>query len=207
MKSLFALSGSLVVFLVVAAFNPDSVVNAYEVAKIRLFEMPRAIEDLNQRVHAAEDGDTDELYHLALYHISSSKWHWPAYYSDVLGQKNRPRGEAMMREAAAAGHPDALYALGRTLGVDESAWLVALRSGSSRAIADVYRELLQDPCNESMYGYAGIVREHLDDPTFPWMPESVQEHAIDIRETWRTDFTEFLGRVDAVRSEACPTDG
>ena len=66
MKTLYALSGSLIIILVLAAFNPDTVVDAYEVAKIRLVEMPRAIEDLNQQVDAAEDGDIHAMYNVAL---------------------------------------------------------------------------------------------------------------------------------------------
>lgn len=207
MKTLYALSGSLILVLILAAFNPGTVVDVYEVAKIRLVEMPRAIEQLNQRMDAAEDGNMVDLHFIAWYHVSSSKWHMPAYYEDVLGPKDREKGVAMMREAAKAGHPEALYYVARVIEDDEEAFMEALRAGSNRAVREVHRQLLEDPCDRAANGTMDVVRERLEDPAYPWISPDTPNEVRDMRDTWRAGFVEDLDTLDSLRTERCPAAG
>lgn len=207
MKTLYALSGSLIVVLALAAFNPGTVVDMYEVAKIRLVEMPRAIEQLNQRMDAAEDGDMAGLHFIAWYHLSPSKWHVPAYYEDVLGPKDREKGAAMMREAAAAGHPEALYYVARVIGDDEEVFREALRAGSSRAVREVHWQLLEDPCDRTANEYMNEVRERLDDPAYPWISPDTPNLAQDMRDKWKAGLLEDLEALDSLRAETCTPAG
>lgn len=209
MKTLYAFSGSLIIVLVLAAFNPDTVVDAYEVAKIRLVEMPRAIEQVRQQVEAADDGDMHAMYHIAWYHLSSAKWHMPNYFSDVLGPKDPERGLAMMRDAADAGHADALYMLSQHDGHDEELFSEALDAGSIRAIGKAWANLTNDLCDEDAYGHMMIVAEHARDPEYPWAGtspwlDSADEQTFnEHRRAWWSDVTSNLVRIDSLRAEEC----
>jgi len=209
MKTLYALLGALIVILVIAAFNPDTVVDAYEVAKIRLVEMPRAIEDLNQRADAADDGDMHAMYDIAWYHIASANWYMPEYYPDVLGPRNPERGLAMMRDAAKVGHADALYMLSQHDGHNEDLFVEALEAGSRRAIGKAWSNLTDNLCDDDAYARMMIVREHAGDPgypwtgTSPWLSRADEEMISEQRRAWWSDITSNLSRVDSLRAEMC----
>lgn len=209
MKTLYALSGSLIIILVLAAFNPDTVVDAYEVAKIRLVEMPRAIEQMKQKVEAAEDGDIHATYDIAWYHLSSEKWHIPGYYPDVLGHKNPERGLEMMRAAAAGGHAEALYMLSHRNGYDEDLFVEALNAGSNRAIGETWAKLTDDVCDAGAYRHMQIVMDHAGDPDYPWngistwLDEQDARRVLEYRRTWWSDMTSNLVKVDSMRAEKC----
>lgn len=210
MKTLYALSGCLIVVLVLAAFNPDTVVDAYEVAKIRLVEMPRAVEHTERKVAAAEAGDIHALYDIAWYHMSPTGWHIPDYYREVFGPRDSEQGVEMMRRAAQAGHAEALYVLAHRGGYDEDMFVAALEAGSNRAIGEAWVNLTDDVCNADAYRYIQIVMSHSQDSDYPWnrfnpwLEGEDAKRIQELRRAWWSDMTSNLVRVDSLRAETCP---
>jgi hypothetical protein len=204
MKALYSISAVLIVVLVAGAFNPDTVLDIYETAHVTLIEMPRAVNKLESRVEAAERGDREAQYDIALYHIATPKWHFPAYYRDVLGQKDPEHGMAMMREAANAGHPDAMYILSRRQD-DDSLFVAALEAGSSRAIGTAWMRLVENPCDEEASAYMDIVLEHASDTGYPWISQRANQESQDVFSKWWAELLEGLDKLDAIRTETCTT--
>lgn len=205
MKNLYAVAGSLITILILAAFNPDAVLDAYDIAKIRLVEMPRAVERLEERDRGADRGNMVDVYHIAMYHVSSSDYHWPAYYGEVLGEKHRVRGMNMMHRAADAGHPEALFMISQFEAAGDEYLLEAIEKGSNQAIGQLYLHLLEDPCDESARAYLDIVNRRLADADYPWLHPDATESQKEMREYGKEQLRKDLEAIDAVSAETCAT--
>ena len=203
MKTLYSLSSCLIVLLSVAAFNPSTVVDAYDVARIRVIEIPRAVDALEERQRGAETGRMVDLYHVGMYHISSSEYTWPGYYPDVLGEKNRMRGMNMLHRAAGAGHPEALFLVSEFEEAGEEYLMAAIERGSHQAIGQLYLHLLEQPCDTSVSRYVDVVRRRMGDDDYPWIhPQAPTEHH-EQRTAWKSELGRDLDVIDAFIRTDC----
>lgn len=205
MKSLYALSGSTIAVLLLAAFNPGTVVDAFEVAKIRLVEMPQAIHQLEERERGAETGRMVDLYHIGMYHISSSEYRWPSYYADVLGDKNRERGMNMLHRAATVGHPEALFMISQFDVAGDDYLEAAIELGSNQALGKLYLDLLEDPCDESAREYLDLARRRMSDPDYPWVHPEAQSTQREMRDSGKEQLRRDLNVIHSVSAESCAT--
>jgi len=205
MKTLYTCCGSLIAVLVPAAFNPGTVVDAYEVAKIRLVEMPQAVDHLEERRRGAESGRMVDLYHIGMYHISPSEYRWPNYYPDVLGAKHRERGMNMLHRAAAVGHPEALFMISQFEVAGDTYLTAAIERGSHQAIGQLYLHLLEDPCNESARDYLDIVRRRIADSDYPWVHPEATDTQREVREIEKEQLRTDLDVIYSVSVENCAT--
>lgn len=205
MKTLYAFSASLITVLLLAAFNPGTVLDAYEVAKIRLVEMPHAVNQLEERRRGAENGRMVDLYHIGMYHVSSSEYRWPAWYPDVLGEKHRERGMNMLHRAAAVGHPEALFMISQFDAADDEYLTAAIERGSHQAIGQLYLHLLADPCDESARDYLDIVRRRMADQDYPWIHPEATDTQRKMRDSGKEQLHRDLDIIHSVSDESCVT--
>lgn len=203
MKTLYAFSGSLITVLLLAAFSPGTVLDAYEVAKIRLVDMPRAVHQLEERRRGAENGRMVDLYHIGMYHVSSSEYRWPTWYADVLGEKHRERGMNMLHRAAAVGHPEALFMISQFDVAGDEYLAAAIERGSHQAIGQLYLHLLEDPCDESARDYLDIVRRRMADKDYPWLHPEATDTQRDMRERSKEQLRRDLDVIHSVSEESC----
>lgn len=203
MKPLYAFSGVLITILMLAAFSPGTVLDAYEVAKIRLVDMPRVVHQLEERRRGAENGRMVDLYHIGLYHISSSDYRWPDWYPDVLGEKHRERGMNMLHRAAAVGHPEALFMISQFEEAGDEYLSAAIERGSHQAIGQLYLHLLENPCDESARGYLDIVRRRIVDQDYPWLHPDATETQRETRDSSKVQLRQDLDNIHAVSVESC----
>ena len=143
--------------------------------------------------------------------MATPRWHFPHYYSDVLGEKDGELGRSMMQEAATRGHAEALYVLSQRDGGDEELYVEALHAGSNRAIGKAWVDLTNELCDETVYRYIEIVREHAGDADYPWTDGSPwirsanTETVAELRRAWWADMTSNIARIDDLRADACAT--
>ncbi|NNF04625.1 MAG: hypothetical protein HKN17_09165 [Rhodothermales bacterium] len=205
MKHLYTLAGSAIVVLLLAAFNPGTVIDAYDVARIRLIDMPNAVHQLEERRRGAESGRMVDLYHVGMYHISSSEYAWPSYYREVLGEKHRERGINMVHRAAKVGHPEALFMISQFQVAGDDYLTAAIELGSHQALGMLYLELLEDPCDPAARAHLELVRSRMASPDYPWVHPEATKVQRDARESDKEQLRRDLDIIHFSGAEMCAT--
>lgn len=205
MKALYALAAVVVILVLLlapVALFPEMAIDFVDDFRTNIIEKSLITADVRRSVEAAGNGDLDAQYLIALYHRSPREWKWHEVYEDAIGPKDSEKGENMMRELAAAGHPEALYWEYDNTDDDE-AWSEALQAGSRRAVGELHMQFVKQPCNDSLYGYVDVMRVRLDDPAYPWQYPKVPESQKKWREKWKATLVEDVARLDSIRAMSC----
>lgn len=206
---LYVLAGiAIVIVLILApvALFPEAVVGVVDDAMTRFVDRSRLVAELNRSIDLANEGDLDQQVLIALYHVSQGEWRRQEVYEDVLGPKDRKKGEAMMRELIDAGHPEALYGISGAFDEDENAWRKAIYAGSYWAVRELHGRFVKNPCDDTLYALVDTVRTRIEDPTYPWRPSYLPESAREMRDDWKAVLVKDITLLDSVRAETCATD-
>ena len=202
LQALAAVVVILVLILTPVALFPEAVTDFVDDIRREVVEKSLVVADLERSSRAAENGDLDAKYLIALYNLSPRKWHWDEVYEKAFGPKDDEKGLAMMRELAAAGHPEALYWEYDQTG-DEQAWAEALEAGSQWAVRQVHSRFVNHPCDDSLYAHVNVVRSRLEDPSYPWQYPGVEESQREWRLKWKRTLAIDITTLDSIRAETC----
>lgn len=207
-KALYALTAVVVIMvllLVPIALFPQTVLDFADYIRSDVIDRSLSVAKLKRSIEAAQTGDDDAKYLVALYHLNPREWAWDEVYEDAFGPKERQKGEDMMYDLADAGHPEALYWVYRETG-DEQVWSRALHAGSQNVVREVHQRFMNNPCSDSLYAYVGILRTRLRDPAYPWRwSDGSGEQAAWIRR-WKATLAKDVVTLDSVRAETCLSD-